>query len=202
MANQPEIALYEEGILQWETATAALGGPGGPMNTPLLQLANRTAWLREQSDRMKVFSALAYKTSSQVIPNGATTPIQFGAVLYDDAGGVWTGGSPTRLTVPEGFQRVRLCGRIQTPWITGGERHIGILKNGGGAIGTPYLQLPPSPLATFDDLYLGLTGWLPVVPGDYFELCFLQSCGSTMTLGSTVGERQSINFFMEARPWA
>jgi hypothetical protein len=57
MANQPESSSYSSGILQWETSTPALGGPGGPMNTPLLQLANRTAWLKAQ---VETFTAAPY----------------------------------------------------------------------------------------------------------------------------------------------
>lgn len=52
MASQPESNTWEAGVLQWETSTPALGGPGGPMNSPLLQLANRTKFLKNKVDTL------------------------------------------------------------------------------------------------------------------------------------------------------
>ncbi|MBK5145927.1 tail fiber protein [Budviciaceae bacterium BWR-B9] len=46
MANLPEKEEWEE-VYQWETSDRALGGPGGVMNKPLLNLANRTAFLKK-----------------------------------------------------------------------------------------------------------------------------------------------------------
>jgi hypothetical protein len=41
-------AAYPAAITQLDTATQVLGGPGGPSNVPLQQLANRTAYLKVQ----------------------------------------------------------------------------------------------------------------------------------------------------------
>lgn len=48
MANQPEIDNWEAGIYQFETSDPIEGGLGGIDNQPLLQLANRTLWLKNQ----------------------------------------------------------------------------------------------------------------------------------------------------------
>lgn len=48
MADLVETTQWEAGVFQIETDTPALGGPGGPANTQAQQLANRTAWLKEQ----------------------------------------------------------------------------------------------------------------------------------------------------------
>ena len=48
MANQPEVTNYDTGVYQWETTDAAEGGVGGKANAPLLNLANRTNWLKAQ----------------------------------------------------------------------------------------------------------------------------------------------------------
>ncbi|MGR9067394.1 CotH kinase family protein [Klebsiella quasipneumoniae] len=48
MANLPEVAAWESGILQLEEADRAQAGSGGVLNIPPTQLANRTQWLREQ----------------------------------------------------------------------------------------------------------------------------------------------------------
>lgn len=50
MANLPESAAWAEGIFQIETDTPALGGVDGPANTQGRQLANRTAYLKQQTD--------------------------------------------------------------------------------------------------------------------------------------------------------
>jgi hypothetical protein len=48
MAYQPETQTYETGIYQLEITDPVEGGVGGLSNTPLLQLANRTAWLYQE----------------------------------------------------------------------------------------------------------------------------------------------------------
>lgn len=45
MANQPEEAIWEAGVYQFETTDVVEGGVGGIDNKPLLQLANRTKYL-------------------------------------------------------------------------------------------------------------------------------------------------------------
>jgi hypothetical protein len=50
MANQPENPVWEAGIYQFETTDPVEGGLGGIDNQPLLQLANRTAYLKEHLD--------------------------------------------------------------------------------------------------------------------------------------------------------
>lgn len=47
MANQPEVSQWEDGIYQIETNDPVEGGVGGKTNDPLLQLANRTKWLKD-----------------------------------------------------------------------------------------------------------------------------------------------------------
>jgi hypothetical protein len=48
MANQPETATYDSGVYQLELTDPVQGGVGGLSNVPLLNLANRTAWLYAQ----------------------------------------------------------------------------------------------------------------------------------------------------------
>lgn len=50
MAFQPETPTWELGIYQFETTDFVEGGVGGTDNQPLLQLANRTAWLKQKTD--------------------------------------------------------------------------------------------------------------------------------------------------------
>lgn len=57
MANQPETPTYDAGVYQLETTDPVQGGIGGKSNEPLINLANRTAWLKLQVDALA--SALA-----------------------------------------------------------------------------------------------------------------------------------------------
>ena len=53
MTNLTEYLQFPP-VMRWETNTVALGGAGGPMNVPLQQLTNRTAWLKEQVDAINL----------------------------------------------------------------------------------------------------------------------------------------------------
>ncbi|HIE3015369.1 hypothetical protein [Klebsiella quasipneumoniae] len=48
MSNLPETPSWESGIHQLEEADRAKAGPGGVLNVPATQLANRTRWLKDQ----------------------------------------------------------------------------------------------------------------------------------------------------------
>jgi hypothetical protein len=52
MAFQPETATYETGIYQLEINDPVQGGVGGLSNEPILQLANRTAWLYQELNEL------------------------------------------------------------------------------------------------------------------------------------------------------
>ncbi|HJU70399.1 MAG TPA: hypothetical protein VJ603_00980 [Paucimonas sp.] len=50
MANVPESPIWEEGVYQLEQSDPVLGGPGGIANRQAEQLANRTTYLKEQTE--------------------------------------------------------------------------------------------------------------------------------------------------------
>lgn len=53
MANLNEEPVWEEGIYQFETTDPVEGGPEGIDNKPTRQLANRTAYLKEEQGKIK-----------------------------------------------------------------------------------------------------------------------------------------------------
>lgn len=53
MANLNEEPVWEEGIYQFETTDPVEGGPEGIDNKPTRQLANRTAYLKEEQSKIK-----------------------------------------------------------------------------------------------------------------------------------------------------
>lgn len=52
MANLQESQIYEAGVYQLETTDPVVAGPGGISNLQAKQLANRTAWLKQQVDQL------------------------------------------------------------------------------------------------------------------------------------------------------
>ncbi|HFQ7421275.1 TPA: hypothetical protein ACHSYE_004815, partial [Klebsiella pneumoniae] len=53
MSNLPETLAWESAIHQLEESDRAKAGPGGVLNIPPTQLANRTAWLRAQIESIR-----------------------------------------------------------------------------------------------------------------------------------------------------
>ncbi|MCR9385295.1 hypothetical protein [Vibrio metoecus] len=53
MANLNEEPVWEAGIYQFETTDPVEGGPEGIDNKPARQLANRTAYLKQEQDKLK-----------------------------------------------------------------------------------------------------------------------------------------------------
>lgn len=52
MANLPEVAQWEPGVYQIEESDPVQGGANGIDNLPNKQLANRTAYLKQQQDAL------------------------------------------------------------------------------------------------------------------------------------------------------
>lgn len=53
MANQPETPIYDAGVYQLEVADLVDGGVGAVSNKPLLNLADRTAYLKQRVDNLE-----------------------------------------------------------------------------------------------------------------------------------------------------
>jgi hypothetical protein len=52
VANQPETPTYDPGVYQWEVTDPVQGGVSGIANLPLLNLANRTDYLKQRLDAL------------------------------------------------------------------------------------------------------------------------------------------------------
>jgi hypothetical protein len=101
MADLVETPGWEPGIYQWETTDPVEGGPAGVDNVPTRQLANRTAWLKQQVEglgtdkqpldaTLSALAALVLAADKMIYATGAdavatTTITAFGRSLIDDA---------------------------------------------------------------------------------------------------------------------
>jgi hypothetical protein len=74
MANQPETASYSAGIYQIETNDPVQGGVGGLDNVPLLQLANRTAYLKLHLDSLEQGTTIPPGIAPLASPNFSGSP--------------------------------------------------------------------------------------------------------------------------------
>ncbi|WP_158118984.1 hypothetical protein [Vibrio metoecus] len=72
MANLNEEPVWEEGIYQFETTDPVEGGPEGIDNKPTRQLANRTAYLKQEQEKLKD------KFDAEKTPNPLPQYMRFG----------------------------------------------------------------------------------------------------------------------------
>jgi hypothetical protein len=78
MANQPESTNYDAGVYQLEVTDPVRGGVGGIDNAPLLNLANRTNWLKSRIDAFNTAIALLAAINSPTFtgtPAGPTAAL-------------------------------------------------------------------------------------------------------------------------------
>lgn len=71
MSYLKETAAWEDGIYQIETSDPVLGGPDGITNRPARELANRTAWLKQQLKEAE--AALTAHTRSRNHPDASVS---------------------------------------------------------------------------------------------------------------------------------
>ncbi|MGL4828882.1 MAG: hypothetical protein ACRCXG_06235 [Vibrio sp.] len=98
MANLNEEPVWEAGIYQFETTDPVEGGPEGIDNKPTRQLANRTAYLKQEQDKLKdkfdvektpnPLPQYPLASAAQFLPYNPVRIYSVGEVCYTkDAGG-------------------------------------------------------------------------------------------------------------------
>ncbi|HEZ5615605.1 TPA: tail fiber protein [Neisseria meningitidis] len=73
MANLNETAQWETGIYQLETSDPVMGGPDGIDNRQAKQLANRTLWLKKQTEALQTASDDKAAASTAINAGGGLT---------------------------------------------------------------------------------------------------------------------------------
>lgn len=86
MANQPEQIQWDEGVYQLETTDPVQGGVGGKSNAPLLNLSNRTAYLKKHVDDLESGVTIPPTVAPKNSPNLTGTPTAPDVALGDRSG--------------------------------------------------------------------------------------------------------------------
>lgn len=116
-------------------------------------------------------------TSTQAISDSTDTTVTWAGVNYDDVG-LWAGGSPTKLTAPQGITRVQIVGWANWASNSTGIRVLKILKNGSVAG-------PIDTRVATGNSEGHVSGVFAAAAGDYFELRVYQSSGGSLNLQTT-----------------
>lgn len=120
-------------------------------------------------------AARAQRTTTQSISTGSTTAVSFGAADYN-AGTMWAGGSPTRLTAPIGGVYV-ITAAVEFAANATGNRQVHIYQNGSehSRITVPSVG---SGLAT----RVAIADTLNMAASDYVECFVFQDSGGSLNI--------------------
>lgn len=121
MANQPEVSVFDAGVYQLETTDVVEGGVGGVDNKPLLNLANRTRWLKDNLTTLNAFPGelkwLNGKTSGFIsanFPSGLGTGIYLGWAIANGANGTTDMGGKVPVAYGNTFSVINAVGGVET----------------------------------------------------------------------------------------
>jgi hypothetical protein len=149
-------------------------------DTGLSLIYNGSAWVSPSvTHKPPAVRALATGTT-QTIPTGGATTIQFPAEEYDTDGMHDNSTNNSRLTVNTAGLYLFTCW-IQTG-ATSGARYIYIYKNGSYYIYTPALVDPVT--AASGGIAHTITGVVKCSAGDYLEAAIFHNTGSSVGVGT------------------
>ncbi|MGI4943638.1 MAG: hypothetical protein ACRYHQ_24250 [Janthinobacterium lividum] len=135
MGTQPEAATYDATVYSWETTDAVKGGVGGIANTPLLNLANRTGWLKAQVAALVTAIGKLAGLDSPSFTGSPTAPTQ-------------AAGDNTTLIATDAFVQAAINGLSVVPLGTGtatlttAQAGVGIIRFTGATTGACTVIFP------------------------------------------------------------
>lgn len=117
--------------------------------------------------------------SNVTIPTNKYMTVPWSKVVYNNSE-FWDTDNPTRIIVPDNVTKVRVSANVLWNSNATGQRMLRILKNGTYSLGLPYTRdtaISTSPMN-------GVSGIVPVTPGDYFEIEVFQDSGGDLLFRS------------------
>jgi hypothetical protein len=172
MAFNPETATWETGIYQWETTDPLQGGLGGIDNVPMVQLGNRTKYLKEHVDSLEA-NPRKYKDIYIV---GATTTL-VSATHYGSLIVIYGTTGPIILTLPASGI---LDDNKIISFINKGAYSVTIQKAGSDTVdGSANIVLP------------GATNWADLVL-DFAATNFVVKAANLSPITTTIADKKSI----------
>lgn len=180
MANQPEQIQYDAGVYQLETTDPVDGGAGAVSNKPLLNLSNRTAYLKKHVDDLE---------------SGATVPQ--GLAKLDSP--EFT-GSPTAPTQAVGDNSKKLANTEFAQRLTNG--YISINVAGGANVtltqaqyGYPIIYLTGALTANIAVIFPAQSGQWQVINAT--SGAFTLTCKTASGSGALVSQGRSTNIYCD-----
>lgn len=127
--------------------------------------------------------ALVKLSSDEILTTSVAEKLAWDAVEYD-TNAIWSGGSPTRLTVPAGVTKCYLVGQVAFDGPAYEYRRLHLLKNNASFVGRPAIHLPvESGVLPPKEPVIGFCSPpLVVTPGDYFELELYHESGGDINV--------------------
>lgn len=131
--------------------------------------------------------------STQTIPDATPTAVTWDSIQYDDLS-FWSGGNPSRITIPAGVTRVRITGGIRWTASGTGERKLKVRSNGGTYEANSIWGSDDRPSDASGDATI-TSPILEVTAGQYFELIVEQNSGGGLDIDASTAAGNHANFF-------
>lgn len=122
------------------------------------------------------------RSTNQSIANNTTTSISWDTSAIRDDVGAFSAGSPTLVTVPVGYTRVKITVNLNWASNSTGVRFVIALKN-GATVTQPSVIVA----AAFESCATATSPWLTVTAGDTLEIQVRQSSGGNLNLNGGSG---------------
>jgi hypothetical protein len=136
-------------------------------------------WFSIEEVPSTVKRCLAIRSANQVFTAGVEAAVIWdGADIYDTDSIHDPASNNTRFTVPSGCTEARMSFGLVTPNTAGGMR-VYVKKNGARFYGGAYTRQDTAG----SESNSGISAWVPVSAGDYFEV-FFRSDSNNVTLGA------------------
>lgn len=182
MANKELLELTAAGTLGGTESFYIVDDDG---NSRRLSLADLKAFVN--TDPTIVPSSVPWRgarvrrTSDLSVTTGVTTNVAWQTATID-TDSIWSGGAPTRLTVPAGVTKVRLFAGVRFASGSTGSRQVIMFMNGATFQGRGALHVPA---VTSQPVEINVaSGAITVVAGDYFEAIAFHTQGSALAVAS------------------